>query len=105
MACEPAARGQYLVEIFTSGHSLERLRADAARVRVATGALAAAGEPIRYLDSLLLPDEETGFLRFEADGADAVERVLREVGLEAERISPAIAVTETATALARQERR
>jgi hypothetical protein len=105
MAPEPAATGQYLAELFISGNSLERLRTDAERIRVASEALAAEGEPILYLDSLLLPDEETGFIRFEADGPEAIERVLREAGLEAERISPAIAVTEMSTAPAGQERR
>jgi hypothetical protein len=105
MAPEPAATGQYLAELFTSGRSLDRLQADAERIRVATEALEAAGEPIRYLDSLLLPEEETGLHCFEADGPEAIERALHEAGLEAERISPAIAVTEMSTALARQERR
>jgi hypothetical protein len=100
MAPEPAATAQYLAELFTSGRSLERLQVDAKRIRAATEVLAAAGEPIRYLDSLLLPDEETGLHRFEAEGPEAVERVLRDAGLEAERISPAIAVTEMRTVLA-----
>lgn len=96
----PAATGHYLVELFTSGHSLDHLEADARRIRVATEELATDGEPIRYLDSVLLPDEETGFHYFEADGPDAIERVLRAAGLEAERISPAIATTDTWSAIA-----
>ncbi len=40
--------------------------------------------------SLLVPREETAFYVFEADDPDVVERVLREAGLEAERISVAI---------------
>lgn len=104
MAPEATATGHYLAELFTSGHSLERLRADAERIRVATEALAADGEPIRYLDSLLLPDEETGFHCFEAEGPEAVARVLRAAGLEAERISPAVATTDTWSAIAGPER-
>lgn len=105
MAPEPAATGHYLAELFTSGHSLERLRAEAERISVATEALAADGESIRYLDSLLLPDEETGFHCFEAEEPEAVERVLRDAGLEAERISPVIATTDTWGAIAGPERR
>jgi hypothetical protein len=105
MAPELAATGHYLAELFTSGHSFERLRADADRIRVAAEAFAAEGEPIRYLDSLLLPDEETGFHYFEAEGPEAVERVLHAAGFEADRISPAIATTDTWSAVAGRERR
>lgn len=98
MAPEPAATGQYLAELFTPGLSLERIRADTNRIRIAAEALAADGEPIRYLDSLLLPDEETGLHCFEAEGPEAVEHVLRDAGLEADRIIPAIATTDTWTA-------
>ena len=81
----------YLAELYEPGCTRERLKADAERIRVAVEALAAAGEPIRYVDSLLLPDEGTALHLLEARGPEAVARALADAGLEAERISRAIA--------------
>jgi hypothetical protein len=46
---------------------------------------------VLYLESLYVPGEEIAFYLFRADGTDEVEQVLHDAGLEAERISPAMA--------------
>jgi hypothetical protein len=105
MALEPEHVVRYVAELYTPGCTGDRLKADAERIRAAAEAAAAGGEPVAYLDSLLLPDEETALHFFEAEGPDPVERTLHEAGLDAERISPAIAAAEMRAKVARDERR
>ena len=85
-----ASATQYLAEIFAPLETAEQLRADSARLQDAAQLLTEAGEPVRYVRSLLVPCEETAFHLFEAETTGAVEHVLRDAGLEAERISVAI---------------
>lgn len=66
--------------------------AEAERVHAAGAALAARGLPVRHLHSIFVPGEETAFHLIEAEDVSAVERALHDAGLDAERISPAIAV-------------
>ena len=88
---EPAST-TYLVELFAPQHDAERLRAEMERIQAAVAAPAASGVAIRYLRSILLPDEETAFHLFEAERSSSVERALQDAGLEVERISTAVAV-------------
>jgi len=104
MALEIKHSMRYLAELYTPGGTPDRLSVDAERIRAAAAAAAADGESIRYLDSLLLPDEETAFHLFEAEGPEAVERTLHDAGLDAERISPVIAAAGMPTEVARHER-
>jgi hypothetical protein len=83
---------QYLVEVFTSRRDGRQIEADAERLCEASEALARAGHRVRYLQSLFVPEEETGFHLLEADCLEGVERALSDAGLEAERINPAIAL-------------
>ena len=80
----------YLAEVFAPGFTSGRLRAESERIRRVADALAREGEPIKYLHSLLVPNEETAFYFFEAEEPDVVERALNDARLEAERISLAI---------------
>jgi hypothetical protein len=85
----------FLAEVFTPGREAEQRRADADYVRAAAEALARAGTPVRYLESLYVPGEEIALYLFRADRPDEVEHVLHEAGLEAERISLATAIAGT----------
>ena len=85
----------YLVELYAPRQDREQLRAEAKRIRAAVEALADSGLAVRYLHAVLVPGEETAFHVFEAERPDSIEHALRDAGLEAERISPAIAETPT----------
>jgi hypothetical protein len=90
MRCVIRPSSCYLAEVFAPHGDVESL-AEAERLRAAATALTARGIGVRHVHSVLVPDEETVFHLLAAERRTAVERVLREVGLEAERISPAIA--------------
>ena len=81
-----------MAEIFATRCSAEQQKAEAERVHAAAETLAGAGSSVRYLRSLFVPGEETAFHLFEAERPSDVEDALRDVDLEAERISPAIEV-------------
>lgn len=80
----------YLAEVFAPRGDAEAHHAEAERVSAAATALTASGIRVRHVHSVLVPDEETAFHLLAAERRAAVERALREAGLEAERISPAI---------------
>lgn len=58
----------------------------AVRLRAAAGRLAAAGEPIRYLGSVLLVGDEVVQCRFESDDADAVVWLNERAGAKFDRL-------------------
>jgi len=101
MADDRQSQACFLAEVFAPGRKPEQRRAEADHVRVAAEALARAGTPVLYLESLYVPGEEIAFYLFRADRPDEVDHVLHDAGLEAERISPVMA---TAGMLEPQER-
>jgi len=88
----------YLAETFAARRDSEQLRVETERVRAAAEALASSGVGVRHLESLFLPGEEMALHLFEAERPDAIEQVLRDAGLEADRISLVIAVETIASA-------
>jgi hypothetical protein len=90
MADDRATQRWYLAEVFASYQSAEQQQREADRIRKAVEALPRAGTPVRYLESLLVPSEEIALYLFEAEGPSLVEHALRDAGLQAERISPAV---------------
>ena len=92
MRCAHQPSSCYLAEVFAPRGDAEAQGADAERIRAAATALAATGIRVRHVQSVLVPGEETAFHLLAAERQATVERVLRDAGLEAERISPAIAV-------------
>ena len=59
------------------------------------------GEPVRYVRTTFLPDDETCFHVFVADSAETVDKVCRRAGLGRVRIALAV---ETATQKASSRR-
>ena len=51
---------------------------------------ACQGTPVRYLRAILVPEDETCFLLFDADSPDAVRAVVTRAAVPFERISAAI---------------
>ena len=81
---------EYLVEQYVSradastGFSSERARLAAAEVN-------SDGTTVRYLRSILVPEDETCFYLYEAGSAAAVREAARRAGLQFERIIAAVA--------------
>jgi Lon protease-like protein len=78
---------RFLAEVYRPYHELAQLEADARGIADASAALSERGLPVRHLQAVFLPEEETCLHLFEAARLDAVERALQDTGLEAERIS------------------
>ncbi|HET7513322.1 MAG TPA: hypothetical protein VFJ60_00785 [Gaiella sp.] len=92
MRCAREPSSFYLAEVFAPRGGLESQRAAAERLDAAVTAHTSRGERVRHLHSLFVPDEETTFHLLESEGPAVVDRVLRDAGVEAERIHPAISV-------------
>jgi hypothetical protein len=78
----------FLVEIYAPRTSA--LADDSARARRAAEAVAREGVAIRYIRSILVPEDETWFHLFEAQSAEAVERVVERAALRPGRIVEAV---------------
>ena len=61
-----------------------------AGVREAAEEEARCGTPVRYLRAILVPEDETCFLLFDAGSVDAVRAVVTRAAVPFERISAAI---------------
>jgi hypothetical protein len=78
---------KYLIELYVprgSAPATERL----------TTAVAAAGAPLRHLQTILVPADEIGFCLVEAPSVAAVAELAESAGLEPERIVEAVAEEE-----------
>jgi|SRR6187551_547714 len=82
----------YLAEVFAPHGNVDSQRAAAERLGAAVTALASSGEQIRHLHSVFVPDEETVFHMLESERPVVVDQALRDAGVEAERVHPAISV-------------
>jgi hypothetical protein len=89
MADDRPTQGCYLAEVFAPDEGPEQQHEQAERIREVAEGLARRGTPVRCLESLFVPGEEMGLYLFQADRPAVVEHVLRDAGLQAERISPA----------------
>ena len=58
-------------------------------VAVSARAATAADEPVRYVRSIFVPDEESCLIVIQAASAEAVDRVIADAGQSAIRIAPA----------------
>jgi Protein of unknown function (DUF4242) len=79
---------EFLVESYISrgeGGALER----AERARLSAEALTREGTPVRYLRSILVPEDETCFFLYEACSADSVREAAQRATLPFERITEA----------------
>ena len=73
----------------TSSDDVERSALEAA------AAITAEGTPIRFLRTILVPEDETCFFVFEAASAMAVQEVARRAGFGDARVSRAIETSQT----------
>jgi Protein of unknown function (DUF4242) len=82
---------EFLLELYVSRAAVASAGAGAKRARLAAEELDDEGTAIRYLSSILVPEDETCFYLYEAGSADAVHEAARRAGLQYERISEAVA--------------
>jgi hypothetical protein len=84
------ALNTFLVEHYWPGVTAEQFGAAADRVRTSADQLASDGEPIRYLHSTLVPEDEAAFCVFEAASESLVEEAYRRAGVRFERMVAAV---------------
>ena len=80
----------YLVEAYMPHSHAHEARAAGRRARAAAEELSREGEPIRYVRTTFLPEDETCFHLFEAASTDAIEEVSRRAELGRARVVPAV---------------
>jgi hypothetical protein len=79
---------EFLVEFYVSRQdagSAER----AERARLGADALTREGRPVRYLRTIVVPEDETCYLLFEASSVDFVREATARAALPCERITRA----------------
>jgi Protein of unknown function (DUF4242) len=91
----------FLVEHYWPGVTAEQFADAADRVRTSADQLAANSEPIRYLHSTLVPEDEAAFCVFEAASESLVEEAYRRAGVRFERV---VAAVETVSGSREAER-
>ena len=84
---------EFLVELYVSRRAAGAFGLETERARLAADQLTAEGTRVRCLRSILVPEDETCLLLYEADSADAVREASLRAGLAFERISEAVAST------------
>ena len=81
----------FLVELYVARLDAGSVRRDAERARLAAEALSREGTPVRYLQSIFVPADETCFHLCEAGSEDAVREVIRRADLSFGRVSKVVA--------------
>ena len=81
----------YVVEAYVSRLCGDDLAALERRARRGAAAVTRAGQPVRYVRSVFLPEDETCLLFFEAVSAEAVEQATERAEIPFERIVEALA--------------
>jgi Protein of unknown function (DUF4242) len=76
----------FMVERYLPGATLATLGEAARLAREAGIAMSAEGVPVRYLRSVLAPDDEWCFCLFSADSAASVRRAHVQMGIPFDRI-------------------
>ena len=77
---------EYLVELYRSQSETIAAAADGERARVAAETVTGSGRPVRLVRSFFVPDDETCFLLYEAESADAVRTAMELAGLPCDEI-------------------
>ena len=83
---------RYLVECYWSGVTEPRVAVSANRAQQAAVDLTGAGSEIRYLTTLLVPDDEVAFCLFAACSVATVEEVCRRAELPVDRIQQVVQI-------------
>jgi hypothetical protein len=95
---------EFLIEHYLPGATRRDVREASSRLAKATDELAAAGEPLRYLGSTVVPAEESCFSRFESGSEALVRRALDAAQVAFARIHVAEVVHPTSDGSPKGER-
>ena len=82
----------YLAEVYVSRHAAPAGTPSLDEVSLAAHQLTREGTPVRLLQSIYVPEDETGFYLFRAGSGEAVREAAARAGLRLERISEAVSV-------------
>jgi hypothetical protein len=82
---------EFLLELYVSRTDPMTVEAGAERARRAAEQLTREGTPIRFLQTMFVPEEETCFYLYEAASVDDVREAARRAELPAESVVAAIA--------------
>lgn len=80
---------EYLVELYVARGDHAVARRHAALAERAVADLTREGRPVRYVQSLFVPEDETCFLLYEADSVALVSEAVGRAGLRLEHVSAA----------------
>jgi hypothetical protein len=80
----------YLVEHYWPGITEPEFRRSAELVSASAERLAESGEPILFLHSTLVPEDEAAFCVLEAASAELVDRAYQAAGITYERLVEAV---------------
>ena len=82
---------EFLVEQYVSRADTAGAGLNSERARLAAADVNSEGVPVRYLRSILVPEDETCFYLYEAGTAEAVREAAQRAGLQFDRIIAAFA--------------
>ena len=82
---------EFLVELYISREDGVGVGGSSEIARLAADELTREGTPVRYLNSIYVPEEEICFFLYEAVSADAVREAAQRAALPFERVSEAVA--------------
>jgi hypothetical protein len=88
---------EFLVEAYVAQSDGAGADRGAERARAAAEQLSSAGEQVRFLRSIFVPEDETCFYLFEAVSVGAVRKAAERAALRFERITKAVAETQGGT--------
>ncbi len=77
---------EFLVELYRSQTEVQAAFADGEHARIAADSLTRSGTTVRLVRSIFVPDDETCFLLYEAESADAVRAAMALAGLPCDEI-------------------
>jgi hypothetical protein len=83
----------YLVERYLPGVSEAELRVALGRLQEACAQLSARGDPVQYVGSMFLPEEETCFCRLDGDSPGTAAKANEIAQLPFARITAGLAIT------------
>jgi hypothetical protein len=84
---------EFLVEFYLARTEAAALDRCVRRARLAAEEQARQGMPVRYLRSMYLPEDETCFLLYEAESAEAARRAATLAALTFERVCEVVGDT------------
>jgi hypothetical protein len=88
---------EFLVESYVPRSDAAGAERGAERARWAAEQVSGEGEPVRYLCSIFVPEDETCFYLFESVSEGAVRKTAERAALRFERITKAVAETKGGT--------